>query len=148
MNNRINIILKPISIFIILVLLNSYSCGGVKNGINDTNTSSHKDLMDEKIKDEQAACPNCKEGSRFLYRVDTDKESNIILICEECNALWIDPKDISWTGATSDKLLKSKFEVSDSEVLFEEKSSGWATAREIETSEWSQLAKNNELLIK
>lgn len=125
------------------MLLNS--CGGGKNG---TNMNSHKKRMDEKMKDEQATCPNCKEGSRFLYRVATNQDNNIILICEECNALWVNPEDIGWTGATSDKLLKLKFGVDDSEVLFEEKSSGWATSKEVQASEWNVLAQDNELLIK
>lgn len=148
MNNRLNIILKPISLFIIFILLNSYSCGGVKNGINDTNTNSHKNLMDEKIKDEQASCPNCKEGSRFLYRVATNKKNAIILICEECNSTWLDPQNIGWGHTASDNMLKREFNVKDAEILFDEASSNWATKGEAENSEWGNLVRNNELFLK
>jgi len=72
----------------------------------------------------------------------------IILICEECNSIWINPQKIAWGDTASDNALANNFNVSDSELLFNDKS-GWATEEEVKKSKWDEVAaKNNTLIVK
>ena len=123
----------------VAVLLNSCTNGmngmhKVHNSMNGVDKENHKELI-TKANDTQEACPNCKEGSRFLYKL-ADKNKSIILLCEECSSVWISPKNIGWGETVGDEKLESKFGVKDAEELFDENYSDWATQADIMKSEW------------
>lgn len=85
----------------------------------------------ERIK--EILCPNCEGGCRYLYRL---KNTNIVLMCEECNATWLDQEHINWGEAVSDKELEVNFDVENSEYLFDEGCSNWATQDEVKKTNW------------
>lgn len=80
-------------------------------------------------------CPSCKEGSRFLYRL-SDQNNSIILICEECNSVWINPENIGFGYTASDEKLVDMFNVQNSEALFDS-SSDWASYDQAVQSRWN-----------
>ena len=109
---------------------------GTDNGTQQTNeysSTGHDGTLDQDV------CPYCQEGFRGLFRL-SDKNKSIVLICDECNAIWLEPNKIGWGQTASNNDLKARFKVKDSEELFDKKNSGWATKKEAINSQWDELA--------
>jgi hypothetical protein len=140
MANKFNMVIRILNIPIVLTLLNINSCSGTTYGSgNGTEiTTEPHTVHDNTIKHE--ICPNCWEGSRSLFRI-ADKNRSIVLICDECNSIWINPNEVGWGHTASDNDLKVRFNVKDSEDLFDENSSGWAALKEVMQSEWKDFIK-------
>ncbi|AGO84736.1 hypothetical protein psal_cds_750 [Pandoravirus salinus] len=78
--------------------------------------------------DTEVECPVCKHDDRAFYVVPNN---NIILMCDECTSIWLDPARPRWGQSANDRTLRAHFGVTDVQQLFVEPSSGWATRREV-----------------
>lgn len=92
------------------------------------------------------ACPVCEEGYRYFYTLTTD---DIILMCEECSAVWLRPEAIKYKHAVSDNKLKNVFNVTNPQYLFTDHNNtvGWSSAKDVKQSIWKTFAKNNANMI-
>ncbi|BCS83724.1 hypothetical protein QLL95_gp0399 [Cotonvirus japonicus] len=97
----------------------------------------------EKEWKEESLCPDCEGGYRHLTKLSNNK---IILTCETCSSVWLNPLKIDWCDASSDIDIESHFNCNDSSILF--RSSNWASYQEILDSEWKNFYLNNPLVIK
>ncbi len=93
---------------------------------------------------DEATCPWCEGSYRYFYKLSN---GYIILICEECNCMWVDPTKMDLSNAIGESKLKEKFTTNGPEELFDGKSSGWATKEEAEKSEWKDVVHKNDLLV-
>ncbi|OJW66766.1 MAG: hypothetical protein BGO68_00310 [Candidatus Amoebophilus sp. 36-38] len=110
---KLKMITGILNIFIASTLLDG--CGG--NGMHgfhpDTNGTNKN--LDYKNR----LCPICESGYQYLYTLSNEKNS-IVLFCDECESVWLDPQDIGWDGVLSNEKLKEKFNVTNTKDLFDE----------------------------
>lgn len=74
-------------------------------------------------------CVFCQGGYRYPFMMSNGE---IILLCEECSSIWLDPRQSGWGQGASDKVLRETYSVDDEEILFEG-NSRWLTERDIRT---------------
>ncbi|AGC02413.1 hypothetical protein H012_gp035 [Acanthamoeba polyphaga moumouvirus] len=96
--------------------------------------------------DEQAFCPICSSGYRYFYTLAV-ANNNVILICDECESVWLEPENIGFEDAVSNETLEEKFKVTNCKTLFDESIAGWSTIKDIKNSHWNIFAKENKLFI-
>jgi hypothetical protein len=74
-------------------------------------------------------------------------DKTIVLICNGCLNVWLDPRSIKWEGVVqSKKELEEKFNM-DFLSPFEDERGYWSTKEEAKKSEWRNLMKTNELFL-
>lgn len=98
-------------------------------------------------KNKQAFCPICSSGYRYFY---TLSNNSVILLCDECESVWLDSNKLDDDDAVSDKVLETKFNVDKCKSLFNnfnKSIAGWSTEKDIKNSCWNTLAEDNELFI-
>lgn len=144
MKNKFNNALEILSILIAFSFLNS--CNG-KNGFHTDDSHNMKETLSIQEKAKACLCPICREGSRYLYELSTPSH-DLVLYCEECEAVWTDPKKMFWNQSATDKSLESEFKVENIESIFDEEKSKWATRKEIELSKWKCVTKGGQIFIK
>jgi hypothetical protein len=80
-------------------------------------------------------CPICEYGSMGFLRC-SDNET-IVLLCDECDAIWLSPKKVSANQAlfpTSPEFLVPSLQCS-----IKEPPSRWATQEEVANKGWSSF---------
>lgn len=134
-------IVKSINVGTILLLLGSCnhrpSSLEMMNGSHQKNgnqyDANHAKSTDSTVnKDIVLLCPSCKGGSRYFYTLN-NKE--VILCCDECSSVWVDPDKLEGSDAVSDKMLRLHFDVEDSEELFKAPAA-WASKEQVLDSKW------------
>ncbi|AJF97543.1 hypothetical protein TW95_gp0809 [Pandoravirus inopinatum] len=73
-------------------------------------------------------CPICDQRDRAFYNVPNN---HIVLLCLECSAVWLDPAHAGWGDASTEQVLCEHFGVTDSDQLFDDQMSGWATRHDV-----------------
>ncbi|ACE05542.1 hypothetical protein Aasi_0094 [Candidatus Amoebophilus asiaticus 5a2] len=142
--NQFTIITRGLGILIVSILLNS--CGVIDGNMKENHTNSsndkgkeHKHNYDKVV----CLCPVCKGGCRYFYRLSNRE---VVLLCEECSAVWLGTKNLDRDGIATDDVLKEQFNVADPEELFDE-GARWATKEEAERStKWAGLEKSTEFV--
>ncbi|AGO82824.1 hypothetical protein pdul_cds_674 [Pandoravirus dulcis] len=74
-----------------------------------------------------AECPVCQYDDRAFYMVPNN---NIVLMCNGCTSIWLDPARPGWGEPADDQALCDRFGVSDVDQLFNG-TDHWATRREV-----------------
>ncbi|MHB9147877.1 MAG: hypothetical protein ACYC2U_05695 [Candidatus Amoebophilus sp.] len=149
--NSLNIVKKSVAyIFITSIVLISISCNGSKhlsmNGHTESNTTAYKASCPSLEKRHEVLCPFCKASCRHLYTLTGSKDS-IILFCNGCLNIWLDPNDIQWSGVIpSEKILEEKFGC-DLDSLFEDPKGHWTEKAEAKNSPWKNRVKANEFFL-
>lgn len=161
MKNKFYKSIAMLSILTTAMLLNSCNVAEIddKNGVHEHDKTKNNSEIEGKtdytnkteynhyencIHEQEATCPWCEGGYRYFYKLSN---GSIILMCEECNCIWIDPKNIDLNNAIGEKKLKEKLNINESEDLFNQELSHWATKTDVQKSKWESVLQRNELLI-
>lgn len=80
----------------------------------------------------QQNCPICHYGS-VGFRICSDKET-IVLMCDECDSIWLDPADISCSNVTYPT--SPDFKIPNLNCSVKSPISSWANKEEIEKYGW------------
>jgi hypothetical protein len=141
-------IIKSINVGTVLLLLGSCNhslCSLEMNGNNQNgNDFKHTESTYSSVnKDIVVLCPSCKGGSRYFYTL-SNKE--VILCCDECSSVWLEPDKLAETDVVSDKYLETYFAIEDSEELFKDPAD-WASKEQVlASSKWKDsLAQSSNI---
>ena len=77
-------------------------------------------------------CPICSAGSIGFRRCDDG--ATIVLMCDECHSVWLDPSRIEPANALYPRA--PDFRVPDRLCSVSGRSAGWATRPEVERAGW------------
>ena len=80
----------------------------------------------------EGACPVCGVGTRG-FRLCSDKVT-IVIMCDECEAAWLDPRRVAKTDVVYTK--PPHYQLPGRSCSIAAPSSRWATHAEIEVSGW------------
>lgn len=93
-------------------------------------------------------CPVCQAGCRYFYTLSLPNNNiDVILFCDECECIWINPQYINDQDAVSDDFLIDKYKVTSCRTLFNREISGWSTNKDIKNSRWDNFIENYEHFI-
>ncbi|AAV50323.1 hypothetical protein [Acanthamoeba castellanii mimivirus] len=93
-------------------------------------------------------CPVCQSGYRYFYTLYLPNNNiDVILFCDECECVWIDPEYIDYQDAVSNDFLVDKYKVTSCKILFNKEISGWSTNKDIKNSRWDNFIENYEQFV-
>jgi hypothetical protein len=75
-----------------------------------------------------AECPVCEGADREFYRTPNN---GIMLVCLECTSIWLDATATGWSDTSNDQELCGRFGISRPGQLFNRRTAGRATRREV-----------------
>ena len=79
------------------------------------------------------SCPCCHNGSQIFRRCDDG--ATLVVMCAECNAVWLDPADLGAGRARGTGV--HTFEITGTALRVGGGAAGWATREELERAGWA-----------
>ncbi|MHB9148236.1 MAG: hypothetical protein ACYC2U_07685 [Candidatus Amoebophilus sp.] len=91
-------------------------------------------------------CPSCKGNYRSFYTLPNEPAPTILLLCNGCLKIWLNPKNIELGGISLRKQLEAMFN-KEFRQIFKECKGHWSTKKEVSESEWEEVMHKSPLLL-